>query len=544
MAGKTWRSTDTSESNETSNSATEGNKEIVAPTEHNEYPHGAMLAVIVMALILTVTMVALDMTIVATAIPHITDEFQSLDQVGWYGSAFLMTLATFQSTWGKLYKYSNLKSAFLLSGVIFEVGSLLCATAPNSEALIIGRAIAGTGAAGMVGGCYIIIAFIAPPHETPVYIGLLGTTYGTMSVVGPLLGGVFTDKATWRWCFYINLPVGVPALAIIGLVFRPPAHAKPTSASWREVLLQLDLLGAAILIGALICFLLDMQWGGTSKSWGSAEVVCLLVGWGLLMTLFGLVQWYQGERASLVPRILKQRVVAGVSLFIFFLSGANFLLQYYIPIYFQAIAGMSAARSGISNLPFIVLSSAFGAISGIAITRIGYYTIFLATGSIIFTIGAAFIYTLDIGSPSSHYLGYQVMLGVGLGVAVQIPVITAQAFSEPGDIAAVTAIVLWFQLMGGTVFVSCAQAVFTNRLLAALSIYAPHVSAETVLAVGAPDLQGHFSEETLQGVLKSYMTGLKAAFILGTVLCGCAFLSVWVAPIKSLKKKATTTMVE
>lgn len=181
--------------------ATDDSKEDTPPVagDGNEYPGTVSLILIVVALVLSIFLVALDMTIVATAIPQITDEFKSLDQVGWYGSAFFLTVASFQSTWGKGYKYFQLKWTFLLAVFVFEVGSLICGVAQNSTTLIVGRAIAGVGAAGISSGVYIIIAFSAPPQRRPAFTGLIGATFALASVVGPLLGGVFTSHVSWRW---------------------------------------------------------------------------------------------------------------------------------------------------------------------------------------------------------------------------------------------------------------------------------------------------------------------------------------------------------
>ncbi|KAI4601238.1 hypothetical protein KJ359_012428 [Pestalotiopsis sp. 9143b] len=294
----------------------------------DQYPSGSKLFFIVAALVLAIFLASLDMTIVATAIPKITDEFGGLDKVSWYGSAFFMTNGGFQSAWGKAYKYAPLKPTFLASVAVFELGSLVCGAAPNPVALIIGRAIAGVGAAGLGTGVYTIIAHAVPPARRASYTGFVGMSYGAAAVLGPLVGGAFTDRVSWRWCFYINLPIGFLSALIILFLFESPDSAAPVTAPWREKLLQMDLVGVALVMAALISYTLALQYAGQSMAWGSSTVVGLLVGSAALAVAFGWWECFQGERAMIPPRLVKKRSVGISSVFTFLFSGPYFLTIY------------------------------------------------------------------------------------------------------------------------------------------------------------------------------------------------------------------------
>jgi len=244
------------------------------------------------------------------------------------------------------------------------------------------------------------------------------------------------------WCFYINLPIGGIAAGIIAFFFTTPARAVPVKATLKEKILQMDLPGTFTVMAGVVCFILSLQWAGQKKAWNSADVIGTLVGFGLLTICFLVIEYFQGERAIIVGRLLKNRTVAVGMVFIFFLAGGFFLLIYYIPIYFQVVSGVSASQSGVRNLPLILGCTISTIFSGVLISMYGHFVPFMIAGAVGGTIGTGLLYTLSPASTSSQWIGYQALAGLGIGLALQISVISAQAVVSPSDISSVTAMIL------------------------------------------------------------------------------------------------------
>ncbi|KAM3507043.1 hypothetical protein MY11210_007310 [Beauveria gryllotalpidicola] len=505
-----------------------------------EYPVAWKLGLITIALCLSVFCVALDNTIIATAIPRITDEFRgSVQDIGWYGAAYLLTTCAVQLIFGKLYTYYSVKWVYLLAILLFEVGSLVCGATPTSLGLIIGRAIAGLGSAGIFSGALLIISRSVPLRQRPVYMGLVGAVYGLASVAGPLMGGAFTDKVTWRWCFYINLPFGgVTVFFIMLFLHLPDATSQLKNTSFKEQLLSFDLEGTFCFIPGIVSLLLALQWGGSRYPWGNGRVIGLFVVFAVLIAAFVAIQIWKKDKATVPPRIFMNRTVWACSSFVLCLGAAFFIMVYYLPIWFQSIQGSSAVNSGIKSLPLILGLVVLSMISGAFVSALGYYSPFMIASAVLMAVGAGLLSTLEIDSGRNAWIGYQCIFGFGVGLGMQQPMVAMQASLQAADVAVGTAIIIFAQTLGGALFICVAQNVFQNKLkevIAAANI--PGLTLDAVNYVGATGARTHFQGEALAVVLSAYNTAITNCFYVAVALATLSMVGALFTPWNSVKGK-------
>ncbi|KAL8832481.1 MAG: hypothetical protein Q9191_000251 [Dirinaria sp. TL-2023a] len=478
------------------------------PDDPQQKQSTARTVLLLISVFLSMFLVALDRTIISTAIPQITDEFSSLDDVGWYGSAYLLTTCAFQLLYGKVYTLYSVKTTFLTSILLFEVASALCGAAPNSVAFIVGRAISGLGAAGIFAGTMVCIVYSVPLRKRPQIQGLFGALFGIASIVGPLIGGAFTSNVTWRWCFYINLPLGGVAMVVIALCLKVPDG--DTKVPWTKKLSQLDALGTALLVPGVVCLLLALQWGGQTYHWS--------------------------DTPTLPPRIFKHRsVVAGFWQTICVGSG-NYIFIYFVPIWFQSVKGVSAVESGIRLLP-MMLSMVIGSISGgIFNSKIGYYTPFAILGSCIMSVGAGLLTTFQVNTGEGKWIGYQVLYGIGLGLCFQVPNLAAQTVLPKNDVTMGLTLMLFGQLLGAAVFVAVGENVLGNQLLLRLSGI-PGFNSGLVTSGGATSVLSSLPANLRGTVLTAYNEALRKVFQVGLTVSCLAVLGAVTLEWRSVLKK-------
>ena len=346
----------------------------------------------------------LDRSILATAIPKITSEFNSIDDVAWYGSSYLLTTCAFQLPFGKLYAEFTAKWVFIAALAIFEIGSIVAAAAPSSVALIVGRAIQGVGCAGAMTGGMTILALALPVHKRPAFGGILAGVSGISQIVAPALGGVLTQRATWRWCFWINLPLGgITVLVVLFLVKLPPKPKSTALADPAGFVRKLDPVGTALLIPALVSLLLSLQWGGFAYAWANWRVILCFVLFGVLILVWFYLQHREGDAATLPLRIARQRSIAAGMLFLLCATGSLFVVVYYVPIWFQSVRRLSAEDSGVNFLAAMAAMTVSVISGGVLATKSGYYVPQMIVSTVLTSVAAGLIYRYDADTSTAYW---------------------------------------------------------------------------------------------------------------------------------------------
>ncbi|KAF4973349.1 hypothetical protein FSARC_327 [Fusarium sarcochroum] len=504
--------------------------------DQKTYPSKKIAIPTMLALFLVFFLVALDRTIIGTAIPTISSDFDSFGDIAWYESAFLLPLCVFQLSFGLVFKYYSTKWVLFTLTAIFEIGSIVCASAPNSNALIVGRAITGIGGAGIGSGTFIYITLLFPLEDRPKYLGSLGSAFGISSILGPILGGYLTS-VTWRWCFWINVPIGGLALVLLFLLApnRPPP-TKPAE-TWRQRFLDLDPLGFLMVAGSVVSLLFALEFGKDNQNWSAGRVIALFVVFGVLLLIFAVYQAWRKEKATVPPRILFQRTMLFSCLVGFCIGSVLVIYAFYLPTWFQVVKGKSPQDSGIALIPLLLSNVFFVIMSGILVSKVGYYTPFMIAGSAILVIGTALITTWTADISKGKWIGYQILTGAGMGLSLQQPAIAIQTVLSESDSPIGLSILNFGVFLGGTVFVTVSQTLLEGQLENKVAKFIPGVDIHTLTSSGATSLKSLVPSDKLDLVLTAYNDSMKSIWYLGLAVASVALVASFGVEWKNVKAK-------
>ncbi|KAI9859548.1 MAG: hypothetical protein M1824_003714 [Vezdaea acicularis] len=444
---------------------------------------GFLWALVVVSILSSTFLFALDNTIVADIQPAIIERFGDIGKLPWLSVAFLLGAVSTNLIWGKIYGQFNAKWLYIVTVFLFEAGSAICGAANNLDALIVGRAIAGVGGSGMYVGVMTLLSITTTEHERPTYIGMTGLTWGAGTVLGPIIGGAFTDSSVgWRFAFYLNLFVaGAFAPVYIWLL---PSHDPRPGVKISSRFRHLDFLGTLLIIGAFLTGVMAISFGGNVYNWHSGRIIALFIISGLLFIAFGFQQVYCFT-TSPEQRIFPIQFLKSKDLVILFAQTSSagtaiFIPIYFIPLFFQFVKNDKALEAGVRLLPFVVLLITAVMANGILMTKYGYYMPWYVFAGVFTIIGAALMYTVDEHTTTARIYGYSILLAIGSGAACQASFSVAQAKVAPMDIPSAVGFITCAQIAGVTIALAIANSIFLNQSANNIRTILPDVPLETV----------------------------------------------------------------
>ncbi len=406
------------------------------------------------ALLLGLLLAALDQTIVSTALPTIVSDLGGLEHLSWVVTAYLLASTAATPLWGKLGDQYGRKRLFQTAIVIFLIGSALCGMAQDMPQLIAFRAVQGLGGGGLMVLSMAIVGDLVPPRERGRYQGLFGAVFGATSVLGPLLGGVFTEHLSWRWVFYVNLPVGVVALAVIAVALRIPRRAAHH---------VIDYLGTFLIAAVATCLVLVASLGGTTWAWDSVHIIGLAV-LGVVLALAFVAVERRAAEPVLPMGLFRIRTFTLAAVISFIVGFAMFGAMTYLPTFLQVVHGISPTLSGVHMLPMVVGLLLSSTVSGQIVSRTGRWKVFPVAGTAVTAVGLLLLHRLDEHSPTAEMSVYFFVFGLGLGLVMQVLILIVQNAVSYEDLGVATSGATFFRSIGASFGVAIFGTVFASRL--------------------------------------------------------------------------------
>ncbi|KAJ2121746.1 hypothetical protein IW147_003993 [Coemansia sp. RSA 720] len=514
--------------------------------EQKELPL-ARLLLTVGVLSLALFLAAVDQTITATATVRISEEFNSLSLAPWLANAYLLSSTALQPITGKLSDIFG-RTQMLVAGIlVFAVGSLVCALSQSIAVLLVGRGVAGAGAAVIIGLTLVIVSDIVPMRKRGPYMAVFSLVFSASSVVGPLLGGLFTDHVTWRWIFWLSEPIAGAVILAIFVLLRLPRQ-KQGATVWAK-LRRIDYLGIVLLVGGLMAFLMGLTLPGTNKHWKSPEViVCLVVGI-VVLGVFFVVEW-RFARDPVVPlRLFRVRNVAAMMAASFFMGACLFTPIYYVPMFYNVVVNTSSTMAGIYLLPFVVGIMITSIGTGFLVMRFGTYRPFMWCGTAVCTVGLGLLSLLDRDSSLAIRICVLLIAGLGVGSFIQLSLLAGQAAVEPHDMAATTAVLTFFRSVGSVFGMAIMQTILSSNLSSSLHEIATQYADQSAITNASMDnpsiiYDSSVPDDLRNAIIGAYDHALHWVFVAIIPFGGLMFLSTLPLRHIELAKRLQPTIAE